>query len=116
RRVSTLFVLGANPVYQSPGDIDFASLYARVPLRVHAGVHVDETAARSNWHLPLPNALEDWSDARSPDGTATIIQPVVRPLYDSRSAHEILASLTADEAPSAQALVRQTWAQQLAGD
>ena len=116
RRLSALFVLGANPVYQAPGDVDFAKVYAKVPLRVHAGLHVDETAALSNWHLPLPHALEDWSDARSPDGLATIIQPVVRPLYDSRSLHGILAALTMDEAPAARELVRQTWAAELADD
>jgi len=109
KHVSALFVIGANPVYQSPGDIPFAATYAKVPLRVHAGLHVDETAALSNWHLPLNHALEDWDDARSPDGLATIIQPVVRPMYDSRSAHEILAALTNDEVTSALDLVRQTW-------
>lgn len=114
RRVAALVVLGANPVYQSPGDIPFAALYAKVPLRVHAGLHVDETAALSNWHVPVSHVLEDWSDARSPDGSATIIQPVVRPMYDSRSAHEVLASLTSDEPIGAHALVRQTWAAQLA--
>ncbi len=113
RRVSALFVIGANPVYQSPGDIPFAAVYAKVPLRVHAGLHIDETAAMSSWHLPLNHALEDWSDARSPDGLATIVQPVVRPMYDSRSAHELFAALTSDEAPSARELVRQTWAGQL---
>ncbi|HET7605086.1 MAG TPA: TAT-variant-translocated molybdopterin oxidoreductase [Sphingomicrobium sp.] len=113
RRVSALFVLGPNPIYQAPGDIPFAALYAKVPLRVHAGLHTDETAAISNWHLPLPHALEEWSDARSPDGLATIVQPVVRPMYDSRSLHEIVASLTADAMPSARDIVRQTWAGQL---
>jgi molybdopterin-containing oxidoreductase family iron-sulfur binding subunit len=116
KRVSALFVLGANPVYAAPGDLDFTRLYASVPLRVHAGLHVDETAALSNWHLPLPHALEDWSDARSPDGLATIIQPVVRPMYDSRSLHAIVAALTSDQVPSSQMLIRQTWAQQLADD
>jgi molybdopterin-containing oxidoreductase family iron-sulfur binding subunit len=110
-RVATLFVLGANAVYQAPGDIPFASIYAKVPRRVHAGPHVDETAALSNWHLPLNHALEDWSDARSPDGLATIIQPVVRPMYDSRSLHEIVAALTSDEPVAAQRLVRQSWPQ-----
>jgi molybdopterin-containing oxidoreductase family iron-sulfur binding subunit len=114
RRVSALFVLGANPVYAAPGDIDFAKIYAKVPVRVHAGLHVDETAAFSNWHVPLPHTLEDWSDARSPDGLATIIQPVVQPLYDSRSIHSLVAGLTSDAALSALALVRQTWGGQLA--
>ncbi|MGN6059069.1 MAG: TAT-variant-translocated molybdopterin oxidoreductase [Sphingomicrobium sp.] len=116
RRVSTLFVLGANPVYASPGDLNFAKVYAKVPVRVHAGLHANETAHLSNWHLPLPHALEDWSDARSPDGLATIIQPVVRPMYDSRSAHEIVAALHSAVPPSARDLVRQTWAQQLGDD
>src|SRR6185312_15263988 len=108
-------VLGANPVYQSPGDVPFARIYANVPLRVHAGLHVDETAALSNWHVPLNHALEDWSDARSPDGMATIVQPVVRPMYDTRSLHEIVAALTADEVPSAQQIVRQGWPQLASG-
>jgi MoCo/4Fe-4S cofactor protein with predicted Tat translocation signal len=116
RRVSALFVLGANPAYQAPGDLPFESIYRKVPLRVHAGMHVDETAAISNWHLPVPHALEDWSDARSPDGRATIIQPVVRPMYDSRSIHEILAALTTEEAPSGRELVRPTWAAQIRDD
>jgi Fe-S-cluster-containing hydrogenase component 2 len=77
---------------------------------------VDETAARSNWHVPLPHSLEDWSDARSPDGLATIIQPVVRPLYDTRSIHELVAALTSDQAPPARDIVRQTWASQLGDD
>jgi molybdopterin-containing oxidoreductase family iron-sulfur binding subunit len=115
KHVSALFVIGANPVYQAPGDIPFAAIYAKVPLRVHAGLHVDETAALSNWHVPLNHALEDWSDALSPDGLATIIQPVVRPMYDSRSAHEVLAALTNDEAVSPLDLVRQSWPQLAAG-
>src|SRR6185503_16056949 len=115
RRVSALFVLGANPVYQSSGDVPFAGIYANVPLRVHAGLHVDETAALSNWHVPLNHALEDWSDARSPDGMATIVQPVVRPMYDTRSLHEIVAALTADEVPSAEQFVRQGWPQLASG-
>ncbi len=111
--VSSLIIIGANPVYATPGDIPFGSIFSKVPVRIHAGLHVDETAVLSNWHLPLPHALEEWSDAVSPDGLATIIQPVVRPLYDSRSLHEIIAALTADQPVSALNLVRQTWAGEL---
>ena len=114
--VSALFALGVNPLYMAPGDVGFAKLYAKIPLRVHAGTHTDETANLSTWHLPLPHVLEDWSDARSPDGTATIIQPVVQPLYDSRSLHAIIASLTSETAVNSRALVRQTWAAELADD
>jgi MoCo/4Fe-4S cofactor protein with predicted Tat translocation signal len=115
-QVSMLFVLGANPAYAAPGDVDFAELYKKVPMRVHAGTHVDETAARSSWHLPLSHLLEGWSDARSPDGLATVIQPVVQPLYDTRSLHSIVGALTTDTPPYARDLVRQTWAGQIADD
>lgn len=107
-RVSALIVLDANPAYAAPADLDFAQIYRRVPLRIHAGMHVDETAIVSDWHLPLPHTLEDWSDARAADGTATIIQPLVEPLYDTRSIHSIVAGLTGDPVPS-RALVRATW-------
>jgi molybdopterin-containing oxidoreductase family iron-sulfur binding subunit len=70
----------------------------------------------SDWHLPLPHTLEEWSDARSPDGLATIIQPVVRPLYESRSAHEIVAALTTDQVPPAKDIVRQSWGSQLSDE
>ena len=112
RHVTALFVLGANPVYASPGDVNFGALYRGIPVKVHAALHVDETALESDWHLPLPHWLEDWSDARSVDGTATIIQPVIRPLYDTRSPHTILAGFTSDGSPAdARAIVRSYWAQ-----
>lgn len=107
-RVSALVVLDANPAYAAPADLDFAKLCARAPLRIHAGQHVDETAILSDWHLPLPHPLEDWSDARAVDGSATIIQPLVDPLYDTRSVHSIVAGLTGDPAPALE-LVRASW-------
>jgi MoCo/4Fe-4S cofactor protein with predicted Tat translocation signal len=115
--VAALFILDSNPAYASPGDIDFTKLLERVPLKVHAGLHADETAALSDWHLPIPHALEDWSDARSVDGTATIIQPAVQPLYDTRSPHTIIAGFTAEGTPpAARAIVRSYWADRLGDD
>ncbi len=116
-QVTALFILGANPVYASPGDIDFTGLLGRVPLSVHAGLHVDETAAVTNWHLPLPHSLEDWSDSRAIDGLATIMQPVIQPLYDTRSAHTIIAGLTGTgAAPDARTIVQRHWAQKLGSE
>lgn len=116
-KVAALFVMGANPAYASPGDVDFAALYRRIGLKVHSGLHVDETAVMSDWHLPVPHELEDWSDARSVDGLATIIQPVIQPLYDSRSPHSIIAGFTADGAPpDARSLVRKNWAGTMADE
>ena len=108
-RVEALVVLDANPAYAAPADLRFTDLMQRVPLRIHAGLYYDETAAHSHWHLPLAHALESWSDARAADGTAVILQPLVRPFYQVRSAHEIVAMLLGDPDPSGREILRATW-------
>ncbi len=85
-RVQTLVMLDTNPAYTVPG---FAEALTRVPLKVHAGLHGDETALRSDWHLPLLHPLESWGDPRALDGTVTLMQPTIMPLYDGRSVAEI---------------------------
>jgi molybdopterin-containing oxidoreductase family iron-sulfur binding subunit len=107
--VETLLVLDANPVYTAPADLAFAELMERVPLRLHAGLFYDETAALSHWHLPLSHALESWGDARATDGTATLLQPTVRPFYATRSVPEILAMLGGNLRPDGRAIVQRTW-------
>src|SRR5258708_25339195 len=93
-RVEVLLVLGGTPAYSAPADLDFAAAMDKVKLRVHLGLYEDETAALSHWHIPQAHPLEAWSDARAFDGTATIMQPLIAPLYDSaRSAHDVLAAL-----------------------
>lgn len=92
-QVSTLMLLETNPAYSAPG---FAALMARVPMRLHAGLHRDETALLSHWHVPLSHALESWSDGIAADGTPTLTQPLVRPWLPVRSRHALLAGLLGD--------------------
>ncbi|MDT3669171.1 MAG: hypothetical protein ROZ37_02430 [Aromatoleum sp.] len=94
-RVDALLILGTNPVYDAPADLDFGAALSKVPRAIHAGLYRDETARRCGWHLPLAHEFEHWGDARAFDGTASVIQPVIRPLYGARSAREILAMLGA---------------------
>ncbi len=90
-RVKMLVVLGGNPVYNTPSDLKLnIERMQKVPLRVHLGMHVDETAEVSTWHIPAKHYLEMWSDARAYDGTATLIQPLIQPLYGGKSAHELV--------------------------
>ncbi|MCA6124428.1 4Fe-4S dicluster domain-containing protein [Bradyrhizobium sp. WSM 1704] len=107
--IETLIVIGANPIYDAPGDIGFGDTVARVPFAVHIGCYRDETAERCTWHAPLTHVLEGWSDIRSFDGTASIIQPLIRPLYDSRDVHQILAMLQGELSASSLDIVRNTW-------
>ncbi|MFS2083075.1 molybdopterin oxidoreductase, partial [Telluria sp. Tellsp99] len=108
-RVDTLLMLDANPAYDAPADLDFAALLRRVPLSAHLGLYRDETARAAGWHLPMAHCYEAWSDARAHDGTASIVQPLIAPLYGGRSAHEVLALLAGAETRNGHALVRATW-------
>ena len=82
---------------------------ATVPFRVHLSQHVDETSELCHWQIPEAHFLETWSDARAFDGTASIVQPLIAPLYDGRSAHEVIAAMSATPEKPAYDLVREHW-------
>ncbi|MGH9341778.1 MAG: TAT-variant-translocated molybdopterin oxidoreductase [Acidobacteriota bacterium] len=107
--ISTLVVLGANPVYTAPVDLDFATVLEKVPNRIHLGSHLDETSEMAQWRLPQSHFLESWGDARAADGTLSVIQPLIAPLFDSRSSVELLAVLNGNPESNGYDLVRQTW-------
>jgi molybdopterin-containing oxidoreductase family iron-sulfur binding subunit len=114
--VDTLVAIDCNPVYAAPADLGFAELLPRVRQRIHVGLYRDETARACHWHLPLAHALESWSDGRGVDGSACIMQPVVAPLYSSRTTHQILAMLLGAVDPAPEGLVRETWANTFGDD
>ncbi|MBE7185712.1 MAG: 4Fe-4S dicluster domain-containing protein [Methylobacterium mesophilicum] len=107
-QVSALLMLDCNPVLTAPADLGFTDAMERVALRLHAGRHFDETAERCHWHVPLSHALESWSDLRAPDGTVSIVQPLVRPFWSVRSAHTILENLQGGSGTDRD-IVRRTW-------
>jgi molybdopterin-containing oxidoreductase family iron-sulfur binding subunit len=91
-RVKMLVILGGNPVYTTPVDLKLSleRVQEKVPLRIHLGSHVDETSEICHWHVPEKHYLESWGDARSSDGTVSIIQPLIAPLYDGHGAIEVV--------------------------
>ncbi len=90
-RVSTLLVLGGNPVYAAPADIQFGAAMAKVAASIHLGLYANETAAQAKWHLPETHYLEAWGDTRTATGVAAVQQPMIDPLYGGKSAIEVLA-------------------------
>jgi MoCo/4Fe-4S cofactor protein with predicted Tat translocation signal len=96
-KVSTLLMLGGNPVYNAPADVNFSDALKRVRSSLHLSEYFDETSQLSGWHLPQSHYLEAWGDARSFDGTVSIVQPLIYPLYDSRSAIEVLAAIVGEK-------------------
>ncbi len=92
-KVNTLVMLGVNPVYDAPGQLNFGALLEKVPVTIHLGLYQDETAHKSTWHLPMSHFLEYFSDTRAHDGTVSIIQPLIKPLHDGRSKLELMAQI-----------------------
>jgi molybdopterin-containing oxidoreductase family iron-sulfur binding subunit len=113
--VTGLFIFGSNPRYTAPADLDFSGQLAKIPFSVHHGGHRDETAALCTWHLPESHWLETWSDLRAYGGAATILQPLIEPLYDTRGSLEVLRLLTTIPGGHAYAIVRETWQEERGG-
>ncbi|MGA9930043.1 MAG: 4Fe-4S dicluster domain-containing protein, partial [Terriglobales bacterium] len=115
-KVDLLLILGGNPAYDAPAELEFASALKSnaAGLKVFLGSHRNETAELCQWHVPEAHYLESWSDARAYDGTVSIIQPLIEPLYGGRSAHEIIATL-AGQSGAGHDLVQQYWQKQHTG-
>jgi molybdopterin-containing oxidoreductase family iron-sulfur binding subunit len=92
-KVSTLVILGGNPVYNAPADLEFAGLMKRVETTIRLGLHADETSSLSSWHLPAAHYLESWGAARTGDGSVVVIQPLIAPLFGGRTDLQVVAQL-----------------------
>jgi molybdopterin-containing oxidoreductase family iron-sulfur binding subunit len=108
-KVDLLVILSGNPVYTAPPDLKFAEALAKVQLRARLGLHEDETSALCHWQIPEAHFLEAWSDARGFDGTASIVQPLIAPLYGGKSAHEMIAAMSDRPERSAYEIIREHW-------
>jgi MoCo/4Fe-4S cofactor protein with predicted Tat translocation signal len=113
--VDLLLVLGGNPVYNAPVELGFRDRLKKAPLRVHLSLHEDETSELCHWHLPMTHYLETWSDCRAHDGTVTIMQPLIAPLYAGKSVHEVLTMLTDQPERSGYDIVKSYWNSQHTG-
>ena len=107
--IDTVVVLGGNPVFDVPSDLDFAKKLSGVKATVRLGLYDDETSYVCRWHVPQAHYLEAWGDARGWDGTAGIVQPLIEPLYDGTSAIELCATMIDGKPGHGYDLVRRSW-------
>ena len=107
--VRLLVILGGNPVFNAPADLKFGDALRKAQTRVHVGLFDDETAALCHWHVNGTHFLEEWSDARAHDGTASIVQPLIAPLYRGKSFHEVVAVFSDRPERNGYDLVREYW-------
>ncbi|HUB80466.1 MAG TPA: TAT-variant-translocated molybdopterin oxidoreductase, partial [Bryobacteraceae bacterium] len=113
--VDVLLILGGNPVFTAPADMDMRSRIQKAKTRMRLGLYRDETSEVCQWHLPEAHFLETWGDARAFDGTITIQQPLIAPLYQGRSSIEILQALSESPELNPHAIVKNYWASQHTG-
>jgi molybdopterin-containing oxidoreductase family iron-sulfur binding subunit len=107
--VQTLVVLGGNPVFDAPADLDFAAAMAKVPHAIALGHTVDETSSRAEWHIPRAHYLESWGDARAVGGTLSVVQPLILPLFGGRTPVEVLGLMVGGQDRPGYEIVRETW-------
>ena len=115
-RVETVVILGGNPVFDGGPDIDFATALGGVRTTIRLGLYDDETSYHSTWHVPRAHFLESWGDARAYDGTVSIIQPLIDPLYEGKTPIELVAAMMDDPTVRGYDIVRRTFRQQFAVD
>jgi molybdopterin-containing oxidoreductase family iron-sulfur binding subunit len=108
-KVEILLILGGNPVFTAPPDLRFTEALQQIPLRVHLSPYEDETSTHCHWHIPEAHPLESWSDVRAYDGTASIVQPLIEPLYEGKTAHDVLVALSDRPDRSSYEVVREHW-------
>jgi len=114
--VDWLVILNSNPIYNAPADLNFADAFNKANTVAHLGMHYDETGQLSHWHLPAVHYLESWSDARAYDGTISVVQPMIDPLYGGHSSHHVFQALLDNPMVSPYDAVRQTWQSAIKGD
>jgi molybdopterin-containing oxidoreductase family iron-sulfur binding subunit len=107
--VQTLVVLGGNPVFDAPADLDFASALAKVPHSIALGHTIDETSSKTEWHIPRAHYLESWGDARAVGGPLSVVQPLILPLFGGRTPVEVLGLMVGDKDRPGYDIVRDTW-------
>ncbi len=116
KQIDTLVMLGGNPVYDAPADLDFAGALKNATQRIYLGLYENETAAvldgKKDWFVPAKHYLEAWGDGRAYDGTITLQQPLIRPLYEGRSVAEVLSSFAGDGLLGDREILRKYWRSQ----
>jgi molybdopterin-containing oxidoreductase family iron-sulfur binding subunit len=108
--VDTLIITASNPVYTAPVDFKLDKLLPRVQATIYHGLYEDETAAVCTTMIPATHPLETWGDARALDGTVSIVQPLIAPLWGAFTESQVLAAFLDEGDVSPHELVRRFWA------
>ncbi|MBX9788997.1 MAG: TAT-variant-translocated molybdopterin oxidoreductase [Pirellulales bacterium] len=114
--VGLLLILGGNPAYNAPANLDFAKLIGKAKFSAHLSLYEDETSALCDWHLPAAHFLESWGDGRAVDGTLTTRQPLIAPLYEGKTEYELLSAVMRQPQRTNLDIVKQAWRERYQGN
>jgi molybdopterin-containing oxidoreductase family iron-sulfur binding subunit len=92
-----LVVLGGDPAYNAPADIEWAKLAEQAGRVIRQGYYIDQTAQGADAYIPAAHYLESWGDARTSDGTLVPVQPLIAPLFGGMTELEVLARIGGTE-------------------
>ncbi len=109
-KISTLFIIGGDPVSNAPADVDLTTALSKVKNAIHLGHQKNQTAKVCGWHINRTHYLESWGDCRAADGTVSVVQPMIEPLFYGKSEIELLNLVVTGEFKPGYELVRETWA------
>ena len=115
-KVNWLVALDSNPVYTAPAGLNFTDAFNKAKVTAQLGQHYSETGREAEWQIPAAHYLESWSDARAYDGTVSVVQPMIEPLYGGRTAHDVFQTLLDQPTLSAYEAVRTTQKANIKGD
>jgi molybdopterin-containing oxidoreductase family iron-sulfur binding subunit len=113
--INTLIILSGNPVYNALEDLEFESALKKAEHTIHLSPYFDETSKAVNWHIPQAHYLESWGDAVSVDGTKSVVQPLIEPLFEGKSAPEVANLISSGMDISGYQIIRETWEKILKG-
>jgi molybdopterin-containing oxidoreductase family iron-sulfur binding subunit len=114
KKVKTLVILGGNPVYNAPADLDFAGklkALGEAVTVVNVTLNPNETTAVATWQAPLAHYLESWGDGYAGDGSYVSVQPMILPLFGGWSEHDVLAKFAGQPKPTGPELIKETFRQ-----
>jgi molybdopterin-containing oxidoreductase family iron-sulfur binding subunit len=114
--VDTLLIMGANPVYSAPADLNFKEAIKKAKWRAHHGLYRDETAEYCQWHVPATHYLETWGDIKAHDGSVSLIQPLIAPLYNNKSEYEFIGAFAENPNETGYNIVRGFWQSKISGN
>ncbi|MEP6714980.1 MAG: TAT-variant-translocated molybdopterin oxidoreductase [Terriglobia bacterium] len=107
--VDLLLILGGNPIYSAPRELNLKGAIQMAKMRIRLGQLDDETSEFCQWLIPEAHTYEMWSDAPAYDGTMTLMQPLIAPLYGGKSTHELIAAFTLTPEKSGYESLREYW-------